>query len=212
METVRLFMRLSRMTSTRLTKRVFLWDMDQPRGWCSEVLVTIGNSGYHGDWQDLPTGLINSAREHLQATYVTNWLADVNSMPKLRTYKLIKTTFEVERYVQCTMQKNLRSALARLRMGVFPIRIETGRWRGLPLDERTCVNCTMGVVESEQHFLCACPKHNSLRDDLMQQIRINMNNDIGQLCADAQLKYLLCTKDIRTIVGKFIISAHQNRL
>ena len=102
--------------------------------------------------------------------------------------------------------------LARLRMGVFPIRIETGRWRGLPLDERTCVNCTMGVVESEQHFLCTCPKHNSLRDDLMQQIRIDMNNDIGQLCADAQLKYLLCTKDIRTIVGKFIISAHQNRL
>ena len=67
-------------------------------------------------------------------------------------------------------------------------------------------------VESEQHFLCTCPKHNSLRDDLMQQIRIDMNNDIGQLCADAQLKYLSCTKDIRTIVGKFIISAHQNRL
>ena len=133
-------------------------------------------------------------------------------MPKMRTYKLIQTTFGVERYVQCTMQKNLRSALARLRMGVFPIHIETGRWRGLPLDERTCVNCTMGVVESEQQFLCAFPKHNSLRYDLKQQIRINMNNDIGQLCADAQLKYVLCTTDIRTIVGKCIISAHQNRL
>ena len=59
----------TRMTSTRLTKRVCVWDMDQPRGWCSEVLVTIGNSEYHGDWHDLPTGLINSAREHLQATY-----------------------------------------------------------------------------------------------------------------------------------------------
>ena len=74
-ETVRLFMQLSRMTSTRLTKRIFLWDMDQPHGWCSEVLVTIGNSGYHGDWQDLPTELINSAREHLQLIYLRNQLA-----------------------------------------------------------------------------------------------------------------------------------------
>ena len=78
-------------------------------------------------------------------------------MPKLRTYKLLKTEFGVEAYVQAPTQKLYRSAIARMRMEVFPLRLETGRWRGLPVAQRICTSCDMAVVENEEHFLCICP-------------------------------------------------------
>lgn len=212
-ETVRLFQRLSRMPPTRLTNRIFMWDIAQPHGWSREVVDLIRASGFDGDLHDLPgdTMLVDTVRSHLETNYLTSWTADMNAMPKLRTYKLLKTTFGVEDYVRCPMHKSLRSAIARIRMGVFPLRIETGRWRGLPLEERLCTNCDMNEVENEKHFLCVCPRHTNLRQGLIRNINEIHDDDAGLLDADELMKLLLCTCDTRTIVGRYIISCHLNR-
>ena len=47
---------------------------------------------------------------------------------KLGTYRKFKDSFEVEPYVLILMPKYYRSALARFRAGVAPIRIDTGRF------------------------------------------------------------------------------------
>ena len=207
LDAVRLFIRLSRMSPDRLTKRVFLWDLDQPHSWGRNVTDVIRTSGYAGDLHDLPTGLLHTVRQHLESIYIAQWTLDIQSMPKLRTYKLLKEVFGVEGYVSSPMQKNYRSVIARMRMGVFPLHIETGRWRGLALSERLCNSCDMSVVEDEKHFLCVCPKHVNLRQELISHV----DAAIGQSCADVVVKYLLNTSDIRTLVAKYIISSYQNR-
>ena len=98
----------------------------------------VRTSGYAGDLHDLPTGLLHTVRQHLESIYIAQWTLDIQSMPKLRTYKLLKEVFGVEGYVSSPMQKNYRCAIARMHMGVFPLHIETGRWRGLALSERLC--------------------------------------------------------------------------
>jgi len=46
--------------------------------------------------------------------------------------------------------------LARLRAGVLPLEIETGRWRAIPADERFCKLCGNHEIEDESHFIFKC--------------------------------------------------------
>ena len=72
---------------------------------------------------------------------------------KLRTYCTFKQDYGVEKYCKCIMPKNHRSALCKFRCGVAPLRIETGRHEGLPIDRRICPCCNINVIEYENHVL-----------------------------------------------------------
>jgi len=53
------------------------------------------------------------------------------------------------------MSSSHRSAFAKYRCGIAPIRLETGRYAGLQESQRLCpFGC--GVVESELHVLLKC--------------------------------------------------------
>ena len=72
-----------------------------------------------------------------------------------------------------------RKALAQLRCGVTPLRIETGRWEktenhALPADQRLCLYCTkwnVNDIESEEHFLLKClhPELSRFRNELISK-------------------------------------------
>ena len=78
---------------------------------------------------------------------------------KLRTYKLFKTTYAEENYVKIIMQRKF----AKFRMGVAPLRIETGRYERLEEEQRVCFNCGK-TIESEEHVLLGCPLYQHLRE------------------------------------------------
>ena len=50
------------------------------------------------------------------------------------------------------MPRAHRSALSKFRLGVAPIRVETGRYERLPVSERICFHCKT-CVEDELHVL-----------------------------------------------------------
>ena len=75
---------------------------------------------------------------------------------KLRTYRLFKDCYEVESYCKMHMPYAHRSSLAKFRCGVAPLRLGTGRYENLSVNERTCPFCK-SVVESEKHVLLECP-------------------------------------------------------
>ena len=51
-------------------------------------------------------------------------------------------------------------ALAKFRMSAHQLKIETGRYQGLEENDRICLLCKSGEVESEIRFLmeCSCSK------------------------------------------------------
>ena len=61
------------------------------------------------------------------------------------------------------------SAYAKFRMGVAPLRIETGRYEGLEEENRLCFHCK-DKVESEEHVLLHCPAYQDLREMLFVKI------------------------------------------
>ena len=96
---------------------------------------------------------------------------------KLRMYSLYKTQLKCEAYLKCVESNYGRKLLARFRMGVLPLRIETGRYelcgfggtkKGLPVEFRVCRCCDLHKVEDEMHFLLECPTFEQARTYLMR--------------------------------------------
>ena len=71
---------------------------------------------------------------------------------------MFKNDYETENYVTCMMPRGHRAALSKFRFGVAPIRVETGRYERLALEERHCFICT-NQVEDEEHVLLHCPMY-----------------------------------------------------
>ena len=64
--------------------------------------------------------------------------------PKLRTYATFKERYEPEEiyiYIEGIRCKAQRSVVAQLRGGTAPLEIETGRYVGIPPDQRICKLC-----------------------------------------------------------------------
>ena len=85
---------------------------------------------------------------------------------KLRTYRTFKRDYGTEPYVKTLLPAAQRGALAKLRCGTAPLRIETGRYEGLPEPQRTCFVCG-DLVEDERHVLTVCPLYTDIRTDLI---------------------------------------------
>ena len=90
---------------------------------------------------------------------------------KLRTYNEFKFDYGAEYYVKSVLSRNNRSAIAKFRCGVAPLRIETGRFERLPVDQRLCFHCN-GLVEDELHAIVVCPLYQDLRDPLFAVARL----------------------------------------
>ena len=121
-----------------------------------------------------------SFRKH----YTDSWMTEVTrieakrgkGLNKLRTYVLFKRDFRLEPYLTCVEDRNKRVLLCKFRIGICPLRIETGRYeqvsrnvRGLPEKARTCKCCihASDMVENEHHFLLVCPAYQRERKALL---------------------------------------------
>ena len=60
-----------------------------------------------------------------------------HTKPKLRTYVTFKSFFNTENYVKFCRNSQDRSQVARTRLGILPIKVETGRYKNIPTNEKT---------------------------------------------------------------------------
>ena len=58
-----------------------------------------------------------------------------------------------------------------LRGGTNDLRIETGRYEKLEVEERICIFCESGEVEDERHFLCRCEAWKDEREVILRKVR-----------------------------------------
>ncbi len=77
----------------------------------------------------------DATEDKLLAQMITSWKQEVHAKPKLHTYATFKSNFGAEPYVVSYMSRSERSLLAQLRVGVLPLKIETGRYCNLKLEE-----------------------------------------------------------------------------
>ena len=95
-------------------------------------------------------------------------LLSTDVFPKLRTYRLFKSKFEMENYLWLQIPR-YRVSLARLGTSSHDLEIERGRYTipKTPAELRVCRQCNSNMVEDEVHFLMECARHESLRENLL---------------------------------------------
>lgn len=176
----RLWCRYTHMSEESLNKRIFLWGVNSSsnriRNWPFKVKKKFENINLEHfcnvDNIYSKQHVAKSIYKNCMALYKSSWSESVNNdlsangrgRNKLRTYRLFKHDFKTEQYLKIQMDKKYRSALAKIRCGVAPIRLETGRYEGLREMDRLCIHCN--VIENEEHVLVTCPFYEDLRHDL----------------------------------------------
>ena len=196
----RLWCRLVNMNNDRLNKKIFIWGQRLSSTRIKNLMFRVSNfyrltqCMYLLDLNSVFNikSTIKAVDSVLFAYYEQIWFDNINRVQalrgtgrnKLRTYKLFKTEMKPDKYVMDILPRNHRSAMAKFRCGVAPIRLETGRYENIEENDRVCFNCNQ--VENEMHVILHCPVYNDLRDVLFQHVNnvlqiFNQSNDTEKL-------------------------------
>ena len=175
--------RHSVLPNSRINKQIFMYAYQNGRNRCKNWpfrikthLNAINCSLFDTVEQPInKRNMIEQVTNSMKSIHVIKWAEIVNNDRgvsgrggnKLRKYRLFKSRYETETYCKTIMPSTHRSAMAKFRTGVAPLRIETGRYEGLPEAERTCTFCK-DHVEDEIHTLFDCHLYNEIRLELFQ--------------------------------------------
>ena len=99
------------------------------------------------------------------------------------------------------MTKLEKSHFAQFRCGILPLRVETGRYSGLSVHERTCNICNSNETEDEIHFLFKYACYHDLRQSLIDEATDTNSNFLLLNVVEKHFIY----------VAKFIVDAMQQR-
>ena len=151
------------MCNSRLNKKVFLWGNvhchTNIKNWSFRV---------HTKFKELNMEYLCNTNIVLDKMFIKNienvsfyrykrkWQDDLmlNESSKLRTYRLFKNDYFKEKYLSVNMPGKYKRAFAKFRCGVAPLKIETGRYEGVSIENRTCFNNICNVnncIENEKH-------------------------------------------------------------
>ncbi len=168
---LRFWNRLIKMNDNRLTKTVFNVDYNKcENNWAYDIKQVMQKIGLTHHFDNKSTIDLTLANNLLTEHYSNAWYANVQTTPKLRSYKLFKSEFTCEDYVKMNLMKNERSLLCQFRSGILPLRLETGRYVGETPEQRLCRFCTDQSVEDERHFLLTCSMYSNIRDDIFHEL------------------------------------------
>ena len=181
---VKYWNRMVNMSNTRLTKCVFLYDKSVCKNnWSHDIKLLFEELGIEESFSNGHEIDLEMLSKEIAVHDNDTWKCKLQHKPKLRTYVQFKETFETEEYVRHCSSRRKRSLLAQFRMSILPIALETGRFKGLPIEERICKLCDRNAVEDEIHVLCSCDLYHSMRDTMYNRITqrhenfVNLDNE-----------------------------------
>ncbi len=204
-EAIRLYNRFINMDNDRLNKIVFLYDKQLcENNWSQKIKKLIGELDLDQHWTRNTVIPLDIVKTRVKDQFIADWKHQCSTKDKLRTYVTFKDSVEVAPHLSSNLPKYERSLISQIRLGVLPLRIETGRFVNLPANDRLCQVCKQNSVEDEAHFLFECDKYAEERQALETSINVVFANltTTEKFVQVFQHPYSL---------GRFIKSAFQKR-
>ena len=139
--------------------------------WCQDVKLVLHHAGLSDidhlhsetDLDTLKTKLMDVSRR--------KWHLEAYGKSKLCTFVKIHDFEERKVLLKANLERNVRSLIAKLKSGILPLRLETGRYKGMNREDRVCQVCDNGEVEDEVHFLFRCKPLKHIRKPYVKSIR-----------------------------------------
>lgn len=174
---LRFWNRLCLMDENRLTKKVFEKDYEQDGQWSQSIREIFEEMNMCNLFESCSPCIIKDCESQLRRNYEIEWERNIKNKSKLRSYVLWKEGFGPEPYVRLNLSRSQRSILAQLRSGTLPLRIETGRFTRVDLNDRICNLCTNNEIESETHFILHCKCYEAERNVFLDYVNVQMGSD-----------------------------------
>ena len=128
---------------------------------------------------------------------------------KGKQYLLFKDNLNFEKYL-IYVSKFYYSKIIKYRTGNHRLPVETGRWDGIPLNERKCKICTLDDIGDEYHYLFTCDYFTSDRKlylkpyfFMLSQIYASIGSFLPQSMKQRSLNY---KKFVAIIMESFLCS------
>ncbi len=120
-------------------------------------------------------------------------------------YRTFKNEFKCESYVLMNVPKYERSLYSQFRFGILPLRVETGRYVGEPVDQRLCRFCNRNEVET--HLIFHCDLYHDIRSSMLGGV---LHNDSMLNLTNTEKLSVLLTSQTRMSI-KYITKAYFHR-
>jgi hypothetical protein len=193
------------MKTGRLTKAVF--EMEYAKcnigTWCSKVKQIFRDVGLLEVYNEKRECDLVYCKNKLENNFSQLWAKELKKKSKLRLYCKLKDNLDTEPYVKLNLTTSQRSLLAQLRLGILPLRLETGRFTNMKISDRICQICQSNNIEDELHFLFSCDAYAQERHMFVQDLNnichntVNMGNvELLQFCCEnvpRKLSKYICT-------------------
>jgi hypothetical protein len=149
-------------------------------GLCSKIKLFLAEIGFTYAWVNQGTfskpKLLHSLSIKLEDRYINHWKTllfngdNKNGGDKLRTYRKLKNSYMMEKFVHSDVDKFALSIFVKIRISNSNLNIERGRYIKLLVEKRICPLCNI-EPEDEIHFILKCPKLDECRKELFSNIR-----------------------------------------
>lgn len=206
LEAIRIYCRLNTMDEERITYKIFNWSKSVGNQ-CKNWVFFMNKFLRENDLLAIEVNKMDSkagakyCMEALQLLEKEKWCNklwndghNVNGN-KLRTYRRFKGTLEKEKYLDINVPRDQRSAFVKLRCGVLPLEVETGRYNGTILEERVCKLCNNGDIEDEVHFLITCPIYQDIRRTIFEKA-VELDETFNNWERDRQAFFILSNTEL----------------
>ena len=156
-EMVRLRNRFVNMEEHRLPLMIHNWDVSLDRNtWANQVTHILQYANMYEGTTHLSHIDLDVLTARLKRLNREKWMKSACAMPKLRTFVDIYDECDHRGLVYANLTRRQRSMVTKLKIGILPLAIETGRFLDVPLEYRTCQICEDNLLEDEYHFLLYC--------------------------------------------------------
>ena len=132
----------------------------------------------------------------------TKWLLEAQTKPKLRTFLDVYEEDQTRAIINANLRRSQRSILSKVKLGILPLALETGRWKDVPLETRLCKACSAGLLKDEYHFIIHCDAYEKTCTEFFQDL-VNHSGHWGENTNDGIVRWLLQRQNLR-ISGKYL--------
>ena len=150
-------------------------------------------------------------QETLERKLILDWqneIIDDSKHPIFKTYKMFKSEFKFEPYLELLKDPKYRIAVSKLRASSHMLEIERGRHTRpiTPVENRRCPKCN--VIENEIHFALECTIYQNERLELFDKIR-SIDSWYIDLPPENKFVYLMNSENVRIMkwFAKFVNSS-----
>ena len=136
--------------------------------WCASVLSVLDSVNLKDIWNNhidtihlscsnLVKSMNCAIRSALHDQFRDRWEIEINDTvrnPLLRTYKIFKSSHEIEKYLLYVRNYKYRRSISQFRVSSHSLEIEKGRHTKpkTPENLRKCKYCNSGQIDDEMHF------------------------------------------------------------